>query len=64
MLRRLCLLALLLALPLRAAELTIDLGHGVKTYSAELLLARSDVRDITIPDDVPSNMPCTIAPCR
>jgi mono/diheme cytochrome c family protein len=52
LLRRLCLLALFLALPLRAAELSVDLGHGVKTYSAEQLLARSDARSITIPDDV------------
>src|SRR6202042_2040104 len=52
MLRRLCLLALVLALPLRAAELTVDLGHGVESFSAEQLLARSDARSITIPDDV------------
>jgi mono/diheme cytochrome c family protein len=52
MLRCLCLLALLLALPLQAAELTIELGHGTRTYSTEQLLARSDARTISIPNDV------------
>lgn len=52
LLRRLCLLALCLALPLRAAELTVDLGHGARIYRTEQLLARSDARTITIPDDV------------
>ena len=51
-LRWLCVLALFLALPLRAAELHIDLGHGVQTYTTAQLLARSDVRTISIPDDV------------
>jgi mono/diheme cytochrome c family protein len=51
-LRRLCLLALGLALPLHAADLTIDLGHGQKTYTTAQLLARSDARDVAIPADV------------
>jgi mono/diheme cytochrome c family protein len=51
-LRWLCLLALLVALPTIAAELTVDLGHGARTYSTSQLLARADVRDITIPADV------------
>lgn len=51
-LRCLCLLALWLALPLHAADLTIDLGHGTKTYTTAQLLARSDARDVTIPADV------------
>lgn len=51
-LRWLCVLALVLALPLRAAELHIDLGHGVQTYTTTQLLARSDVRTISVPDDV------------
>ncbi|KRE89343.1 cytochrome C [Frateuria sp. Soil773] len=35
-----------------AAELRIDLGHGVRTYRSEQLLQRRDARDIDIPDDV------------
>ena len=30
LLRRLCLLALAIALPLHAADLTVDLGHGAE----------------------------------
>ena len=52
LLRRLCLLALVVALPLHAADLIVDLGHGTKTYTTAQLLARSDARDITIPNDV------------
>src|SRR5579859_3723628 len=52
LLRCLCLFVLCLALPLRAADLTIDLGHGTHTYSTAQLLARSDGRTITIPEDV------------
>jgi mono/diheme cytochrome c family protein len=48
----LCLLALFVVLPAKAAELTIDLGHGAQTYSSSQLLARADIRDITIPADV------------
>jgi mono/diheme cytochrome c family protein len=51
-LRWLCVLALCLALPLRAAELHIDLGHGIQTYTTAQLLARSDAQTITVPDDV------------
>jgi len=52
LLRRLCLCALALALPLHASDLSVDLGHGAKHYSTAQLLARSDARDISIPDDV------------
>lgn len=52
LLRRLCLLSLCLALPLKAAELTVDLGHGTQVYTTEQLLARGDARTIHIPDDV------------
>ncbi|WP_114239485.1 cytochrome c [Dyella sp. C9] len=50
--RRLCLLALCVALPLHAAELTVDLGHGTHTYSTGELLGRHDVRGIDVPEDV------------
>ncbi|WP_441607515.1 c-type cytochrome [Dyella sp. 2RAB6] len=52
LLRRLCLLALLLALPAGAAELKIDLGHGAKTLDSSQLAARPDARSIEIPQDV------------
>ena len=52
----LCLL-LCLALPLAAAELTVDLGHGVRSYSTAQLLARADVRTIDIPADVAFQRP-------
>jgi mono/diheme cytochrome c family protein len=52
LLRGLGLLALWLALPLHAADLTVDLGQGTKTYTTAQLLARKDVRDIDIPADV------------
>lgn len=52
LLQRLCLLALLAALPLHAAELTVDLGHGPRSYTTAQLLARSDATDVSIPDDV------------
>ncbi|RDI99847.1 cytochrome c [Dyella solisilvae] len=52
LLRRLCLLILCLAPPLQAADLSIDLGHGTRTYSTAQLLARQDVRTISIPVDV------------
>lgn len=48
----LCLLALGLALPTTAAELEVDLGHGVVTYRTEALLERRDVRTITVSADV------------
>jgi mono/diheme cytochrome c family protein len=43
---------LCLALPAPAAELKIDLGHGVQTYGSAQLLGRGDARMIAIPDDV------------
>jgi mono/diheme cytochrome c family protein len=53
MLRRyLCLFALCLALPLHAANLSIDTGHGVRIWTTEQLLARPDLQTVTIPDDV------------
>jgi len=35
-----------------AAQLTIDLGHGVKHWQSEILLTRDDVQSIDIPADV------------
>jgi mono/diheme cytochrome c family protein len=52
LLRRLCLLALLAALPAGAAELKIDLGHGAKTLESSQLATRPDARTIDIPQDV------------
>ncbi|TCI10660.1 cytochrome c [Dyella soli] len=52
LLRCLCLFAACLALPVQAAELRIDLGHGVQRHDTASLLARSDARDIDIPGDV------------
>ena len=49
---RLCLLVLCLALPVQAADLHVDLGHGARTFSTGPLLARADARDIEVPDDV------------
>ncbi|WP_108471161.1 c-type cytochrome [Rhodanobacter thiooxydans] len=46
------LLALCLALPATAAELKVDLGHGVVTYHSETLLKRGDARTISVPGDV------------
>lgn len=50
----LCLISLCLALPrlAAAAELKIDLGHGVAIYRTESLLKRPDVRTISVPADV------------
>jgi mono/diheme cytochrome c family protein len=36
----------------RAAELTIDMGHGARQTDSAGLLARTDARDISVPDDV------------
>ncbi|AGG89758.1 MULTISPECIES: c-type cytochrome [Rhodanobacter] len=47
-----CLLALCLVLPASAAELKVDLGHGVVTYRSETLLRRPDARTISVPGDV------------
>ena len=44
--------ALCLAAPVGAAELKIDLGHGVQSYDTASLLKRGDVHEIRIPDDV------------
>ena len=53
LLRRLCLLAcLLLALPVAATELKIDLGHGATALDGATLAARPDARSIDIPQDV------------
>lgn len=46
----LCLLGL--ALPAPAAELSLDLGHGVQSLNTAELLQRKDARSIEIPDDV------------
>lgn len=46
------LFSLCLSLPVRAAELRIDLGHGLKVWTTAQLLARKDAAGITIPDDV------------
>ncbi len=53
----LCLLTLGLILPstilpAQAAELEIDLGHGVIVYRTEVLLKRHDVHTISVPADV------------
>ncbi|MHB1056744.1 MAG: cytochrome c [Rhodanobacter sp.] len=53
----LCLISLWLALPAAAAELKIDLGHGVATYQTEALLDRHDVRTISVPADVAFHRP-------
>ncbi|WNL44835.1 cytochrome c [Dyella sp. BiH032] len=57
LLRRLCLLALLVALPAGAAELKIDLGHGAQTLESARLAARKDARQIDIPQDVAYHRP-------
>jgi mono/diheme cytochrome c family protein len=53
MLRRcLSLLALCFILPLHAADLNVDTGHGAHIWTTEQLLARPDAQNITIPIDV------------
>lgn len=52
-----CFLLLCLALPVAAAELTVDLGHGVRSYRTAQLLARAEVRTIDIPADVAFQRP-------
>ncbi|RDS80317.1 c-type cytochrome [Dyella psychrodurans] len=53
MLRRcLCLFALCLALPLHAANLSVDTGHGVRIWTTAQLLSHPDVQTVTIPVDV------------
>lgn len=51
-LRSLCLVVLMLALPLHAADLMIDTGHGARTWTTAQLLARPDLQNVTIPIDV------------
>ncbi len=53
----LCLIALCLARPAAAAELRIDLGHGIVTYRTEALLERGDARMIEVPMDVAFHRP-------
>ena len=57
LLRRLCLLALLVTLPAGAAELKIDLGHGVRTLDSAQLAQRKDAQAIDIPQDVAYRRP-------
>lgn len=45
------LLAACVAVSASAAELKVDLGHGVTTYRTETLLKRADVRSISVADD-------------
>lgn len=52
LLRYLCLLALMFALPAAGAELKLDLGHGAKTLDSAQLTTRKDARNIDVPDDV------------
>jgi mono/diheme cytochrome c family protein len=52
LLRSLCLFVLMLALPLRAADLIVDTGHGTRTWTTTQLLARPDLQNVTIPIDV------------
>lgn len=47
----------LLALPLHAAQLTLDLENGARTWSTEQLLTHPQARDIDIPDDVSYKRP-------
>jgi mono/diheme cytochrome c family protein len=46
-----------LALPVMAAQVTIDLGHGLQTWTTAQLLARADARTISIPADVAFKRP-------
>jgi len=48
----LCLLVAGLNVPVSAAELKIDLGHGISVYRTETLLQREDASTITVPGDV------------
>jgi mono/diheme cytochrome c family protein len=36
----------------QASSLTVDTGHGKRTFASEQLLARKDAREITVPGDV------------
>ena len=44
--------ALLLGLPLQAAQLVLDLGNGSRTWQTQALLQLPQTRTITVPDDV------------
>ena len=57
LLRRLCLLALWIALPAGAAELKIDLGHGARTLESAQLAGRKDARAIDVSQDVAYHKP-------
>jgi mono/diheme cytochrome c family protein len=46
------LFALCCALPLHAADLSIDTGHGVRVWTTAQLLTRDDAQSVTIPADV------------
>ncbi len=52
LLLRCCLSLLGLPFLAHAAELRIDLGHGITTYHTEALLQRPDIRTINVPGDV------------
>lgn len=68
MLGRCCfaLLALCFAVPIQAAELSVDTGHGVRSWTTTQLLNRADARSLTIPDDVAFHraMQYTVVPLR
>jgi mono/diheme cytochrome c family protein len=55
--RLLILLACCFATTTMAAQLTVDLGHGARTYDTAQLLARTDVRDVSVSDDVAFKRP-------
>lgn len=57
LLRRLCLLALWIALPAGAAELKVDLGHGARTLESAQLAGRKDARAIDVSQDVAYHKP-------
>lgn len=53
MLRRcFVLFALCFALPIQAADLSIDTGHGVRVWTSQQLLNNADTRSVTVPADV------------
>jgi hypothetical protein len=60
----LALLALLLSLPLSAAQLHLELGATPRQWSSAELLGHPQARDISIEQDVAYKRPCIIARCR
>jgi mono/diheme cytochrome c family protein len=50
--RSFALFALCCILPLHAADLMIDTGNGVRTWTTEQLLTSSGAKSVTVPDDV------------